>query len=56
MTGSGRFLEIMRPVMSGHLLMRPYEVLGLRLGRQVLGLGPQVLDNWLPHNNLLAAA
>jgi len=28
-----------------------YEVLGH--GRQVLGLGrgPQVLDNWLPHNN-----
>jgi len=26
-----------------------YGVLGL--GRQVLGLGPQVLDNWLPHNN-----
>jgi len=30
-----------------------YKVLGLRLGRQVLGLGlgPQALDNWLPHNN-----
>jgi len=40
--GSDEVLEAMA-------LRTLYEVLGL--GCQVLGLGPQALDNWQPHNN-----